>query len=102
MLSDGDFDGSDSDTENVPEVDLLEQLSKLQIGAQAETDETVSKASSKVLLRSNPVFDETRISSKVSKNSDCHPQWFFFDWTTSDSIVPENYRIHFGQTDRHR
>lgn len=66
MLIDGEFDGGDSDTENAPDVDLLEQLSKLQIGTQAEDDETASKASSKVLLRSNPVFDEERISSKVN------------------------------------
>lgn len=65
MLSDGELDG-DSDAENVPEVDLLEQLSKLQIGSQADDDETVSKASSKLLMRSNAVFDDRRVSSKVN------------------------------------
>lgn len=73
MLSDGEFDDSgDSDSENVPEVDLLEKLSKLQIGSTDDDDETVSKASSKVLLRSNPVFDEKRMSSKVrDPNHNC-------------------------------
>lgn len=68
MLSDGDGDdaSSDSDGENVPEFDLLEKLSKLQIGSADNDDDAVSKASSKVLLRSNPVFDETRMSSKVN------------------------------------
>ncbi|XP_037045784.1 transcription termination factor 2 isoform X2 [Bradysia coprophila] len=67
MLTDGEFDTNDSDEENVPEVDLLEKLSQLKIGSADEDDETVSKASSKVLLRSNPVFDENRMSSKFQK-----------------------------------
>lgn len=66
MLGDGDLDDDDSNDENLPEVDLLEQLSKLQIGSDVPEDETISKASSKVMLRSNPVFDEKRVSSKVS------------------------------------
>lgn len=66
MLSEGELDGGESDTENAPEVDLLEQLSKLQIGNQSGVDQTASKASSKVLLRSNPVFDDKRMSSKVN------------------------------------
>lgn len=66
MLSEDDYE--DSDSENLPEVDLLDQLSKLTIGSDVDidSDETVSKASSKVLLRSNPVFEESRISSKVT------------------------------------
>lgn len=73
MLSDAEFDGGDSETENVPEVDLLEQLSKLQIGEHEDENdhESVSKASSKLLLRSNPVFDEKRISSKVKIFMEC-------------------------------
>lgn len=97
MLSDGDFDDDDSDTENVPDVDLIERLSKLQIGSQEEIDDTVSKASSKVLLRSNPVFDEKRISSKVfaeKKNSDALIEFLFV------ILVRENHRIHFRKIDR--
>lgn len=90
MLGDGDLDDSDNDSENVPEVDLLEQLQNLQIGSDVPHDETVSKASSKVLLRSNPVFEDKRMSSKVMISFFCYIVWVKFN-----IMVPISYNIFF-------
>lgn len=71
---DGTFDSSTS----VPEVDLLEQLDMMNLndistGSHPDTNErslngsheaAISKASSKLLLRTNPVFNTHRASSK--------------------------------------
>lgn len=76
MLQDEDVDASDSEDE-LQELDLLAQINKLNINEDGELnnnsnndgdDGYISKASSKVLLRSNPVFDFDRQSSKVISN----------------------------------
>lgn len=72
MLQDEDVDASDSEDEQ-QELDLLAQINNLDLNEDNELnnnsntgeDKYVSKASSKVLLRSNPVFDFDRESSKV-------------------------------------
>lgn len=58
----------DDDDEKLPEIDLLEQLNVGDSTAEDENsreEEVISKASSKVLLRSNPVFEMSTASSKV-------------------------------------
>ncbi|EAT42091.1 AAEL006331-PA [Aedes aegypti] len=85
---DGNFDMSTVEEENAQELDLLAQLNKLKLTdnsadaavdgpeAQVELDisgntsqdtAAITKASSKVMLRSNPVFDLTRMSSKIAR-----------------------------------
>lgn len=73
MLQDEDVAGSDSEDE-LEELDLLAQINNLNINEDSELNNNsnnegqnhlISKASSKVLLRSNPVFDLDRQSSKV-------------------------------------
>lgn len=66
-----DDDNGDSDEQSsMPEVDLLEQLNKMNLQEDATNavdvghDEAISRASSKLLLRSNPVFSDHRASSK--------------------------------------
>lgn len=74
MLQDEDVAGSDSEDEQLEELDLLAQINNLNINEDSELNNNsnnegqnhlISKASSKVLLRSNPVFDLDRQSSKV-------------------------------------
>lgn len=85
MLQDdeGNFDISTIEEDDQLQLDLLEQLDKLKIGDPLsnvsgqgelnisdqlpENTEAISRASSKVMLRSNPVFDLRRLSSKIAK-----------------------------------
>lgn len=76
MLHDEDVMGSDeSEDEQLQDLDLLAQINNLNIQENGEMnnnsndDENISRASSKVLLRSNPVFDFNRQSSKVTHQS---------------------------------
>lgn len=66
---DGNFDDSQDD---ISQLNLLEQLNNLKINDENNSgignisnENIISKASSKVLLRTNPVFDFDRQSSKV-------------------------------------
>lgn len=73
MLHDEDVAGSDSEDEQLKDLDLLAQINNLNINENNEMNNNsndgenhfISRASSKVLLRSNPVFDFDRQSSKV-------------------------------------
>lgn len=62
---------SGSEDESVPDIDLMDQLNRLNINDDAapengNTDtEQITRASSKVLMKSNPVFDFGNASSKV-------------------------------------
>lgn len=76
MLQDEDVAGSDdSEDEQLKELDLLAQINNLNINENNEMNNNsndgenhlISRASSKVLLRSNPVFDFSRQSSKVNE-----------------------------------
>lgn len=74
-----DDNGENSFSVSCPEVDLLEQLNKMDINAEdsgnllgVSTDDTncsgnaaISRASSKLLIRTNAVFDLNRASSKM-------------------------------------
>ncbi|KXJ73840.1 hypothetical protein RP20_CCG014912 [Aedes albopictus] len=83
---DGNFDLSTVEDENAQELDLLAQLNKLKLtdnpsdavesearveldisGNSSQDAAAITKASSKVMLRSNPVFDLTRMSSKIAR-----------------------------------
>lgn len=80
MLQDEDVAGSDSEDEQLQELDLLAQINNLNINENNGNNEMnnnsnndgenqfISRASSKVLLRSNPVFELERPSSKVILN----------------------------------
>lgn len=74
MLQDEDVMGSESEDEGeLKELDLLAQINRLKLGDNETNNnlsndvekELISRASSKVLLRSNPVFDLDKRSSKV-------------------------------------
>ncbi|XP_055621478.1 transcription termination factor 2 [Toxorhynchites rutilus septentrionalis] len=89
MLEDDDGNFDVSTVEEEPELDLLDQLNKLKLTDAPDGDdandsskalqelnlsdnlpkesEAITKASSKVMLRSNPVFDLGRLSSKIAK-----------------------------------
>lgn len=76
MLQDEDVMGSDSEDEELQELDLLAQLNNLNLHDNNEMNnnsnndgenQNISRASSKVLLRTNPVFDLKRQSSKVTE-----------------------------------
>lgn len=59
---------NDSEDESSPEMDLLAELNKLNVNDENEHDDSPvasSKASSKIMSRSNPVFDLKKRSSKV-------------------------------------
>lgn len=70
MLED-ELESDSDDEEGLPELDLLDQLNKLDINESGDNNdnnnqkEEMSKASSKVLLKSNPVFNLGNSSSKV-------------------------------------
>lgn len=61
----------DSSDESTPEMDLLAELNKLHIDGEDhsnvndEHEVIISKASSKILSKTNPVFDSRHRSSKV-------------------------------------
>lgn len=68
MLED---DNNESDHSlSLPEIDLLEQLNKMNLNEKDESEHdasneaAITKASSKLLLRTNPVFRDDRASSK--------------------------------------
>lgn len=61
---------STNQEESQPEIDLLEEFNNNNIDDDNKSendskDERISKASSKVLLKTNPVFDLNRPSTKV-------------------------------------
>lgn len=69
MLEDDNNDSEHS--VSLPEIDLLEQLEKMDLNSDEKTeaepcttDPALARASSKLLLRTNPVFREERASSK--------------------------------------
>lgn len=71
MLHDSE-DNMASDYEEDDDLDLLAHLNRLNIGDENvppnfndSEDNSVSRASSKLLFRSNPVFDLNRLSTKV-------------------------------------
>lgn len=79
MLQDEDVVGSESEDEDdrLQELDLLAQINKLNVNENGEMNNNsceesdngpaFSRASSKILLRSNPVFEMSRKSSKCQK-----------------------------------
>lgn len=69
-----DDDGDNSNSIGCPEIDLLEQLEKMDLNAENSQnlsaandchEDALSRASSKLLQRSNAVFDLKRCSSKM-------------------------------------
>lgn len=68
MLEDDNND--DEPSVCLPEIDLLDQLNKMNLNGDGDNENTASndaaiaKASSKLLLRTNPVFRDERASSK--------------------------------------
>jgi hypothetical protein len=66
MLEDTDTSGLDESVVR-PELDLLQHLEKITEAEDEPTDaeQELNKASSKVMMRSNPVFNFERQSSKV-------------------------------------
>lgn len=81
MIHDEDVSGSDSEDEQLKELDLLAQINNLNINGDNEMNNNsnndagnshISKASSKVLLRTNPVFDFNKPSSKVNRITELH------------------------------
>lgn len=77
MLDNENLDGDDEDSEQSEELNILEQLKKLELDddtydpAQALSEEPVglAEASRGILNPSHPVFSTERQSSKVSPNN---------------------------------
>lgn len=71
MIEDDDGNSnSDSEEDTTPEMDLLAELNKMQIDTSTDNNNVcnssaISKASSKLMTRSNPVFEFGNRSAKV-------------------------------------